>query len=341
MTRVIAAAAQDRELRFDEALHPGRLAARRRALLAGDDLSAFRDAGEELFSLDAPWSGGQAPPLAPLHAASGPRTADATRCTACHHQGGLAGGGSFADRAFFDARGDDVWSARARLPRMLAGAALLELAAGDDRGLHPFGWQPGRPRRLVEMVRWSAETHLGEAPRDPEVDAIAVFLALLPPPRRIEPGRPSIVLRAQHGAEVFEAIGCVGCHTPRLPVKTPVLQLSGSRRLDLSPLLSDTGEPPFAVHAYTDLRVHHLGPELAEGEGEDRDAYVTAPLWGLASRGAFLHDGRATTADEAIRAHGGEAAAARKAYGELGEKRADLDLFLATLSRPPRMTWLR
>jgi CxxC motif-containing protein (DUF1111 family) len=191
------------------------------------------------------------------------------------------------------------------------------------------------------MVRWSAETHLGEAPSDAEVDAIAVFLALLPPPRRIEPARPSIVLRAQHGAEVFEAIGCATCHSPRLPVKSPVLPLSGGRRLDLSLLLSETGEPPFAVHAYSDLRVHHLGAELAEGEGEGRDAFVTAPLWGLASRGAFLHDARATTADEAIRAHGGEAAAARNAYVELGEKRADLDLFLATLGRSPRMTWLR
>jgi hypothetical protein len=341
MARVLAAAAQDRELRFDEALHPGRLAARRRALLAGDDLSAFRDAGEELFALDTPWKGGEPKPVSPLHAAAGPATADATRCAACHHQGGLAGSGSYADRAFFDARGDDAWSGRPRLPRMLAGAALLELAARDDRSLHPFGWKPGRPRRLAEMVRWSVETHLGEATIDDEIDAIAVFLALLPPPRRIEPGRPSLVLRAQRGAEVFGAIGCAGCHVESLPVKSPVLTLSGGRRIDLSPLLSDTGGPPFAVHAYSDLRVHQLGRELAEGEGEDRDAFVTAPLWGLQSRGTFLHDGRATTADEAIRAHGGEAAAAREAYVKLEDRRADLDLFLATLGRPPRMTWLR
>jgi hypothetical protein len=253
----------------------------------------------------------------------------------------LGGSGSFADRAFFDARGDDVWSARARLPRMLAGAALLELAARGDPALRPFGWQPGRPRRLREMVRWSAETHLGEASSDDEADALSVFLALLPPPRRIDPGRPSLVLRARRGAEVFAALGCDGCHVERLPVESPILELSGGRRLDLSALLSDTGEPPFAVHAFSDLRVHHLGPELAEGDGPDRDAFVTAPLWGLGSRGAFLHDGRATTADEAIRAHGGEAAKARAAYVKLDERRADLDLFLATLGRTPRMTWLR
>ena len=68
---------------------------------------------------------------------------------------------------------------------------------------------------------------------------------------------------------------------------------------------------------------------------------MTAPLWGLGSRGTFLHDGRATTADEAIRAHGGEATAAREAYLKLDDRRSNLDLFLATLGRTPRMTWLR
>jgi mono/diheme cytochrome c family protein len=342
MTRVLRAAAVERETRFDEALHPGRLAARRRALLARDDMAAYREVGEDLFFLDAPWNAGEPRPITPLHEASGPRTPDATRCAACHHQGGLGGSGSFADRAFFDARGDDAWSARARLPRMLAGAALLELAARDDPSLHPFGYKPGRPRRLTEMVRWSIETHLGETAHADEVDALSVFVALLPPPRRIETGRPSVALRAQRGAEVFASIGCANCHLERLVVASPILELSrGGRRLDLSALMSNTGEPPFAVHAFTDLRVHHLGDELAEGDGADRDAFITAPLWGLGSRGAFLHDGRATTADEAIRAHGGEAAAARSAYLALGERRAELDLFFATLGRTPRMTWLR
>jgi CxxC motif-containing protein (DUF1111 family) len=58
-------------------------------------------------------------------------------------------------------------------------------------------------------------------------------------------------------------------------------------------------------------------------------------------RWSILHDGRATTVDEAIRAHGGEAAKARAAYAGIGERRADLELYLATLTRTPRMTWLR
>jgi hypothetical protein len=341
MTRVLRAAAIDREARFDDALHPGRIAARRQRLLARNDLSAYREVGEDLFFLDAPWSGGDPRPVSPLHVTSGAPTADATRCGACHHQGGLGGSGSFADRAFFDAHGDDVWSARARLPRMLAGAALLELAAKGDASRHPFGWQPGRPRRLTEMVRWSAETHLGVAASTDEVDALSVFIALIPPPHRVELGRPSLTLRAERGAQLFSSLGCATCHVERLAVASPILELSSGRRLDMSALLSDTGEPPFAVHAFSDLSVHHLGDELAAGEGPDRDAFVTAPLWGLGSRSSFLHDGRATTVDEAIRAHRGEAAAARDAYARIGEQRSDLELYLAALGRAPRMTWLR
>jgi hypothetical protein len=341
MTHVLRAATVEREARFDEALHPGRLAARRQRLFARDDLSAYREVGEDLFFLDTPWSVGEPRPISPLHVASGAPNADATRCGACHHQGGLGGSGSFADRAFFDARGDDAWSARARLPRMLAGAALLELAAKGDAARHPFGWQPGRPRHLTEMVRWSADTHLGVAASNDEVDALSVFIALIPPPHRVELGRPSLTLRAARGAQLFSSLGCGACHVERLAVASPILELSSGRRLDMSALLSDTGEPPFEVHAFTDLHVHHVGDELADGTGPDRDAFVTAPLWGLGSRSTFLHDGRATTVDEAIRAHGGEAAAARDAYVKIGEERSDLELYLATLGRTPRMTWLR
>ena len=43
----------------------------------------------------------------------------------------------------------------------------------------------------------------------------------------------------------------------------------------------------------------------------------TAPLWGLRARTAFLHDGRASTVGDAIRAHDGEGAKARERYHHL------------------------
>jgi CxxC motif-containing protein (DUF1111 family) len=49
----------------------------------------------------------------------------------------------------------------------------------------------------------------------------------------------------------------------------------------------------------------------------------------LGGRAFFLHDGRATTLDAAIRAHGGEAAAARDAYAALSD--ADREALVAFL----------
>jgi CxxC motif-containing protein (DUF1111 family) len=43
----------------------------------------------------------------------------------------------------------------------------------------------------------------------------------------------------------------------------------------------------------------------------------TAPLWGLQFEKTFLHDGRASTVDAAIRAHAGQGAAAAYNYGTL------------------------
>ena len=64
----------------------------------------------------------------------------------------------------------------------------------------------------------------------------------------------------------------------------------------------------------------------------DGSHFRTAPLWGLRLRKFFLHDGRATTPDAAIREHGGEATAARMRYEELSTTdRAALLEFLGAL----------
>ncbi|WP_025061114.1 di-heme oxidoredictase family protein [Sulfitobacter guttiformis] len=46
---------------------------------------------------------------------------------------------------------------------------------------------------------------------------------------------------------------------------------------------------------------------------------MTRSLAGVGSTGPWLHDGRATTLDEAIPAHAGEAAASRHAYAAMSE----------------------
>jgi CxxC motif-containing protein (DUF1111 family) len=67
---------------------------------------------------------------------------------------------------------------------------------------------------------------------------------------------------------------------------------------------------------YTDLLLHDMGPDLADiclGRARPEE-FRTEPLMGLRFKTAFLHDGRATTIEQAITLHGGEATAARDRF---------------------------
>jgi CxxC motif-containing protein (DUF1111 family) len=138
----------------------------------------------------------------------------------------------------------------------------------------------------------------GDTRADPELprrdlgDLIA-FTRFLAPPEPL-----SLDTQARRGEALFEELGCARCHVPELPT-------------------SRFG----TIRPFTDLLLHDLGPELADGlafgvpqaaalapptaAGEFR----TQPLWGVSLSGPFLHDGRAETLREAIELHGGEARA--------------------------------
>ncbi len=71
---------------------------------------------------------------------------------------------------------------------------------------------------------------------------------------------------------------------------------------------------------YTDFRRHDMGAELADPDdpqGLGAAVFMTRSLAGVGSTGPWLHDGRATSLEAAILAHGGAAAAARAAYAAL------------------------
>ena len=59
-----------------------------------------------------------------------------------------------------------------------------------------------------------------------------------------------------------------------------------------------------------------LGDGIAQGGAGPREMR-TAPLWGVSAQPSLLHDGRATTLDGAIRAHDGQARAARDQFNRL------------------------
>jgi CxxC motif-containing protein (DUF1111 family) len=129
---------------------------------------------------------------------------------------------------------------------------------------------------------------------DEMIDLVATFVRSLG-------ARPGDSAAHPSGVTLFAAAGCASCHVPEMPA-------AGGG----------------AVRAYTDLLLHDMGDALDDGMGEAGVAsseWRTAPLAALAPRKdrRYLHDGRAATLDAAIRAHGGEATAARTRYTGLEE----------------------
>ena len=122
-----------------------------------------------------------------------------------------------------------------------------------------------------------------EAPSD--VVKFAVFMRLLAPSTPA-PDNASIV----SGRKLFQDTGCALCHTPTLHTgKSSVAALQGKE-----------------VNLFSDLALHNMGPNLADGISQGSaagDEFRTAPLWGLGKRIFFLHDGRTKDLLAAIRAH--------------------------------------
>lgn len=74
------------------------------------------------------------------------------------------------------------------------------------------------------------------------------------------------------------------------------------------------------IRLYGDLKRHDMGSDLAESideGGTGHSMFLTKELWGVGSTAPYMHDGRATTLDEAIQLHGGESAQSRSAYQNL------------------------
>ncbi|WP_227370788.1 di-heme oxidoredictase family protein [Halomonas sp. M20] len=162
---------------------------------------------------------------------------------------------------------------------------------------------------------------------EPEVsDKIANFITFyassLAVPARRDMDDPAV----QAGARKFNDLGCAGCHTPR----------HQTAEVEGRPELSDQ-----AIWPYTDMLLHDMGEELADGRPEFKASgqeWRTPPLWGVGlaqtvnPRAGFLHDGRARTLEEAILWHGGEAKSAKEQYRHLpAEERETLLRFLESL----------
>lgn len=129
----------------------------------------------------------------------------------------------------------------------------------------------------------------------------------------------------RRGSVHFDEMGCASCHVRSFTTATT----------DVAALSNQTIAP------YTDLLLHDMGPDLADGRPDFEATgteWRTPPLWGLGLiegvNGArfLLHDGRARTIEEAILWHGGEAEAAKEAFRNAdADTRGRLVAFLEAL----------
>ena len=188
-----------------------------------------------------------------------------------------------------------------------------------NAGAFPIEQGVTHPASMQENTVAGAPLPDGSDPvPEPEIDAEAVRLAdrfvrfLAPPAAR------DLTRKGKRGREIFSAIGCVACHVPVL--ETGDHEVSALRDRE--------------VAAYTDLLLHDIGPDLADiclGLATPSE-FRTEPLMGLHLSSHFLHDGRATSIEEAIRLHGGEAASSRDSYDALtDDERSALLEFLGSL----------
>ena len=137
---------------------------------------------------------------------------------------------------------------------------------------------------------------------DPMLELLTFYAERLAVPVREDVGDPQVLA----GKAAFMGAGCAGCHVPK-----HVTARDAPPGLDFE-----------LIWPYTDLLLHDMGEELADGAGEGLATgteWRTAPLWGIGAakavnpRTGYLHDGRAETLLDAVLWHGGEAAASRDA----------------------------
>ncbi|GAB1620330.1 hypothetical protein AAOGI_03800 [Agarivorans albus] len=205
---------------------------------------------------------------------------------------------------FRDGRGSEIIDTAKgpRLPMPTFGVKLLEVIEGRETG---FSWD-GSADTVAEQVVSAMEndhgvdfTQIEEGTNHPVVELITTYTELLTVPNR-DPGAyddPAVV----RGDQLFTEVGCASCHTPVQTTRSDAP--SHLRNLTIRP--------------YTDMRLWDLG------DGDFR----TQPLWGLGQNikllerngrdVLFMHDGSATSIEQAIEKHDLDGSAAKSAFNAL------------------------
>jgi CxxC motif-containing protein (DUF1111 family) len=115
----------------------------------------------------------------------------------------------------------------------------------------------------------------------------------------------------KRGEGLFAQANCGACHVPQLRTGSKVA-------------IPDAAN--LVIHPYTDMLLHDMGEELADGRPDFRASgreWRTPPLWGIGllarvnGHSDLLHDGRARNVTEAILWHGGDAQKSRESFSAM------------------------
>ena len=140
-----------------------------------------------------------------------------------------------------------------------------------------------------------------------KLEQVTFYTRMLAVPARRDVNEPEVL----RGRRLFRELDCAKCHVPRHETGT----------VEDAPELSKQ-----VIFPYTDLLLHDMGPELADGRPDFEatgSEWRTPPLWGIGlvetvnRHTRFLHDGRARSLEEAILWHGGEAERSRERFRDL------------------------
>jgi CxxC motif-containing protein (DUF1111 family) len=142
---------------------------------------------------------------------------------------------------------------------------------------------------------------------------ITFYLQTLSVPARRAVSDPEV----QRGESLFATLRCATCHLPEMRTGSKAF-IPAAANLTIRP--------------YTDLLLHDMGEELADGRPDfeaSGQEWRTAPLWGIGlvravnGKVSLLHDGRARDVTEAILWHGGQAKESGQAFRALSRPERD------------------
>jgi len=200
---------------------------------------------------------------------------------------------------------------------------FVKAACANELGLS----NPGRSQAVpLGKPGYQAE---GTDLTDQQCEMMTDYIRDLPIPTQVLPTDSTRRAQAEAGHALFTKIGCADCHSEKLG---PIAGIYSDM------LLHDMGVELESSTGYYGSIIPQptiVNDKFAASEQPSPSEWRTAPLWGVADSGPYLHDGRAETLEEAIGLHGGEASDMATRFKEMpAADREAIVAFLKTLRAP-------